>query len=89
MKAVAGEGDELRVALHHERIAAFKDREGQVAPMPSMVMLFGLQKGVATPTPGAKVSFAFDVHWQESPTLRITQLTILPEQTTLTLPTTH
>jgi hypothetical protein len=89
VKASEGDGDELRVAIHHERIAAFKDREGQVAPMPSMVMLFALNKGIAAPAPGAKLSFEFDVHWRESPTLRITQLTVLPEQTALTLPPAH
>jgi hypothetical protein len=87
VKAREGSGADARVAIHHERIEGFKDREGKRAPMPSMAMLFGRAPAVdATPlAPGDKLAFDFEVHWTGSPTLRITQLTTLPADTPLTL----
>ena len=87
MRARDGAGADLRVAIHHERIDAFKDREGKLSPMPSMPMLFGLTPALAqTPlAPGDKVAFDFEVRWSGSPTLLITQLEKLSSGTDLTL----
>ncbi len=89
--AVQGEGDDLRVAIHHERIPAFKDREGQRAPMPSMIMLFGLGPGlhVSELVPGVKLALTFEVHWTTSPTLVITHFRRLPADTPLALSSAH
>ena len=88
VRATAADG-ERSISVHHERIANFKDREGKTAPMPSMVMIFGLDKSLKLPAPGAKLALEFDVRWNERPTLLITRLEVLPEQTALTLSSEH
>ena len=87
VKAREGSGADTRVAIHHERIADFKDRDGKRAPMPSMSMLFGLARALeATPlVVGDKLAFDFELRWTGSPTLLITRLQKLPADTDLKL----
>ena len=89
VKAREGTGADTRVAIHHERIAEFKDREGERAPMPSMPMLFALAPALEQTSlaPGDKLAFDFEVRWTGSPTLRITRLEKLPASTALRLNT--
>lgn len=75
------------VEIHHERIAAIRTFDGKLAPMASMTMPFGTA-GVSTAglAAGDLVSFAFSVHYDAGPTLRLTRLDRLPAGTTLELP---
>lgn len=91
MRADEGRGADRRLAIHHEAIPTFKDREGATAPMPSMTMVFGLTRelrGVSL-RPGSKLALEFDVRWEERPLLVITKLSQLPDDTQLTLSTAH
>jgi len=91
VRAREGSGAELRLAIHHEALATFRDREGQRAPMSSMTMLFGLAKELerAAPEAGTKLAFEFEVRWDERPTLQITRLRELPSETELALTSDH
>ena len=73
VKQVSGQPGALSVAIHHERIDGFEDRDGKRSTMDSMQMLFGTASDVphALFQPGAKLSFAFDVRWSRQPTLLI------------------
>ena len=73
--------------IHHERIAAFKDRDGQASPMESMQMNFLLAPEVdaAAFKPGAKLAIEFDVRWSSGDALVITHASPLAETTTLSL----
>lgn len=73
--------------IHHERIDAFKDRDGKASPMESMAMNFLLGPGVdaAAFKPGAKLSIEFDLRWSNGDPLLITRATPLPEATQLAL----
>lgn len=86
-----GSGQQAQVAIHHERIQAFKDREGKLAPMGSMVMLFGVAPSLsaASLTPGTPVRFEFEVRWDERPTLVITRFERLAASTPLVLTREH
>ena len=87
IKARDDVGADTRLAIHYERIERFKDREGKLAPMPSMPMLFALAPALeqAPLAPGDKIAFDFEVRWTGSPTLRITQIEKLPAGTPLIL----
>jgi Cu/Ag efflux protein CusF len=78
-----GEG----VAIHHERIEAFEDRDGKPSAMDSMQMLFGAASDVdaALFKPGAKLAFDFDVRWAKQPTLLIVKAEPLGSETELVL----
>lgn len=79
--------DLLSVAVHHERIDAFRDRDGKTAPMGSMTMVFGAASSQLAPPPvrGDKVAFDFEVRWDERPALRIVRIEKLPADTALRL----
>lgn len=87
VRAVEGSADEARVAIAHEALPSFEDRDGKRSPMHAMTMIFGLAPRLqAEPlTVNQKLSFEFDVSWSESPFLVITQLTALPADTVLQL----
>lgn len=85
VKEVAGSGDELRVALAHERVPAFEDRDGKRSEMPAMTMVFGVTSDVPKLEPGLKVGVDFDVRWTEAPALLIVHAEALPADTELTL----
>ena len=82
---------ELTIAIHHERIASFEDRDGKRSPMPSMVMAFGAAPDVSRElwSKGAKVDFDFDVRWSKQPTLYIVKAQALPADATLELTQDH
>ena len=84
---VEGSGADLRVQIHHERIASFKDRDGNASAMDSMSMIFALGPGVDPSTfkTGGKVSLDFDVRWSKTPPLVITRAEALPDSTALEL----
>jgi Cu/Ag efflux protein CusF len=77
-RIVAIDGD--RVDIHHERLAAIRGWDGKVKPMDSMVMPFTAIDGVSLAgfAPGDPIRFAFEVHYEESPTLRLVKLDRLP-----------
>jgi Cu/Ag efflux protein CusF len=87
VRAVDGRGSEVSVAIQHEAIASFKDREGKAAPMASMTMLFGLDERLERGrlAPGDKLTFEFDVRWELRPTLLMTSFEHLPSDATLDL----
>ncbi|HKU36777.1 MAG TPA: copper-binding protein, partial [Polyangiales bacterium] len=88
---VSGEGADSRVAIHHEAIPAFKDRDGKPSPMESMVMSFAIAPGVdrARIEPAAKLDFEFDVIWSSGSPLVITKLQVLPADASLVLSNAH
>jgi len=81
------DGDELSVAIHHEKLEAFEGRDGKRSDMDSMTMLFGVAPDVAPGlfSDGAKLSFDFDVRWSKRPTLFIVKAQSLPPDTELKL----
>lgn len=91
VQEVGKRDDELSVAVHHERIEAFRDRDGKTAPMSSMVMIFGVAPALVASrlARGDKVALDFEVRWDERPALRITRIETLPADTALSLATEH
>jgi Cu/Ag efflux protein CusF len=87
VKSVEGTGQDLRVQIHHERIAEFKDRDGNASPMDSMAMNFALGPAVDAGSfkPGGKVEVEFDVRWSNPAPLTITRAAPLAEGTALQL----
>jgi Cu/Ag efflux protein CusF len=84
---IASTGGELSVAIHHERIAAFEDRDGHAAEMPAMTMIFGVAPSVPRSLfqQDQKLAFDFDVRWNDRPALWIVHAQALPATTELTL----
>lgn len=84
---VSGSGDDARAAIRHERIEAFKDRDGKPSPMEAMSMNFSFAPGVDVKalSPGAKVDIEFDVRWSSGSPLVITRVQGLPPETALSL----
>lgn len=83
ISAIAGSS----LDIHHERMPAIRTFEGTLAPMDSMTMPFATNgvsiEGLAK---GDIVSFAFTVHYDADPTLRLTRIVKLPADTRLVLP---
>jgi Cu/Ag efflux protein CusF len=79
--------DQSLLTIHHERIDAFKDRDGKASPMDSMKMRFTLadEQSAAELAAGDKVIFEFDVRWSSSSPLQVTRIDELPADTALTL----
>jgi len=75
------------IEIHHEAIPAFKNEQGKVKTMDSMQMPFAVQPGVSLAAfqVGDKVTFDFDVVWDDKAPLHLTKLEKLPPETTLTL----
>lgn len=84
-------GGELSVAIHHERIDGFEDRDGKRSTMDSMQMLFGTASDVPPQLfqPGAKLAFDFDVRWSRQPTLLIVKASELAADTAMELSQGH
>ncbi|HET8937390.1 MAG TPA: hypothetical protein VFN67_28300 [Polyangiales bacterium] len=82
---------ELSVAIHHERIDPFEDRDGKPSAMDSMQMLFGVASDVphALFQQNAKLAFDFDVRWSQQPTLLIVKAEPLDAETPLVLKQGH
>jgi hypothetical protein len=91
VKEASGERGELSVAIHHERIEGFEDRDGKRSAMDSMQMLFGTASDVpkALFQPGKKLAFDFDVRWSRQPTLVIVKASELGAETALELSEGH
>lgn len=85
VKEVAGSGEDLRVALAHERVPAFEDRDGKRSEMPAMTMVFGVTSDVPKLEAGQKLALDFDVRWNKAPALLIVHAEPLPSDTELTL----
>lgn len=82
---------ELSVAIHHERIEHFEDRDGKPSAMDSMQMLFGVASDVpqAQFAKDAKLAFDFDVRWSKQPTLLIVKASPIAPETELLLKQGH
>jgi ABC-type amino acid transport substrate-binding protein len=82
---------ELSVAIHHERIDPFEDRDGKPSAMDSMQMLFGVASDVPHTLfqQHAKLAFEFDVRWSKQPTLLIVKAEPLDAETPLALKQGH
>jgi Cu/Ag efflux protein CusF len=87
----AVDADGLNVAIHHEAIPNFEDRDGKSSSMSSMTMLFGVADDVPKSLfkQGAKVELDFDVRWSQRPTLFIVKASALDAETPLELKTSH
>ena len=87
VESVNGSGQDTRAAIRHERIEAFKDRDGKPSPMESMSMNFSLAPNVDAKAlePGAKVDIEFDVRWSSGSPLVITRVETLAADTALSL----
>jgi Cu/Ag efflux protein CusF len=81
----------LNVAVHHEAIPDFEDRDGKRSTMSSMTMLFGVAKDVpqALFKQGAKLALDFDVRLSQRPTLFIVKAAPLEADAVLTLEESH
>jgi hypothetical protein len=88
---VSGTGSDLSIAIHHELIPSFEDRDGKRSAMKSMVMAFGVAPDVPRDiwSQGAKVAFDFDVRWSKQPTLFIVRAEGLPADASLSLTREH
>jgi len=75
------------VEIHHESIPTFRNREGTVAGMMSMPMSFAPVPALSLAgiSVGDKVTFTFDVRWNDRSPLVLTKLEKLPAVTELTL----
>jgi Copper binding periplasmic protein CusF len=87
VESFSGSGDDARAGIRHERIEAFKDRDGKPSPMAPMLMNFALAPGVDPKAlqPGAKVDLEFDVRWSSGSPLVITRVQALAVDTALSL----
>jgi Cu/Ag efflux protein CusF len=72
---------EREVNILHQAIPTFKNRDGEVVGMMSMVMPFGVAEGVdlGPLKPGQKIEFTFEMLWKGKAPNQITQVTVLPE----------
>ena len=71
------------VAIHHESIPDFVSSDGEVVGMHSMSMPFEVAEGVDLEvlSPEDPVRFTFEVRWNTSPTLLVTDIELLPPET--------
>jgi Cu/Ag efflux protein CusF len=85
------DADGLSVAVHHEAIPDFEDRDGKRTRMSSMTMLFGVAKDVPQSLfkQGAKLALDFDVRWSKLPTLFIVKAAPLEPDAPLKLEESH
>lgn len=80
-----------RLSIHHERIAAFKDREGKVVGMDSMTMTFDTAPNVKVDAlhVNDKIAFRAEVRWDGTPMVLVSKVEPLPAETQLTLSNEH
>jgi Cu/Ag efflux protein CusF len=71
--------------IHHESIPDFVNKAGEVVGMKAMIMQFTPGPGVDLTglTVGDKVRFTFDVDWDGSPLMPVTEIEPLPSETEL------
>jgi Cu/Ag efflux protein CusF len=76
-----------QLAIHHEKIPDFKNREGQKVGMMSMQMSFRTAEGVdgKSLAVGDKIEFEFAVEWDKTPPIVVTKVKKLPADTALEL----
>jgi Cu/Ag efflux protein CusF len=79
--------DGRELTLHHEAIPDFVNAFGEKVTMESMAMPFAAEAGVALDglAPGDLVEVRFHPDWNQTPSLRIDALTVLPPGTKLAL----
>jgi len=75
------DGRTRSVAIYHEPIPEFVNRQGKVEGMPAMSMTFtvldeALLEGL---DPGDRIEFGFEVRWDASPQLLLTDVEVLAE----------
>ncbi|MBO6936745.1 MAG: copper-binding protein [Deltaproteobacteria bacterium] len=82
---------EHNLAIHHESIPDFTNREGEVSGMDSMTMMFWRPESVAVEgiEVGDPVELTFDVRWSGDHTLTISAIDELPAGTELELTADH
>jgi len=82
---------ERNLAIHHEAIPDFTNREGEVSGMDSMTMMFHRPESIALDgiEVGDPVQLTFEVRWSGDHTLTITALQKLPDDTELELSASH
>lgn len=81
---------ESSVAIHHEAIPDFTNREGEVSGMDSMTMMFHRPESVPLAAEvGDAVELTFDVRWSGDHTLTITRIGALEEGVELELSAPH
>ncbi len=78
---------ENEMTIHHEAIADFRGIKGDISPMMSMSMPFGVADGVKTKhlAPGVKLEFTFTVDFKRDPVPQITGFKVLGDDETLEL----
>ena len=85
------DSDSRTLALHHEAIPSFKDREGETVGMGAMVMNFQAAPEVNLDSvkPGDPIRVTFEMRWQAGSELRATLIEKLPGDTELALEESH
>jgi len=85
--AIERTGDDVVLTIQHERIASFRNREGQVSSMPSMKMNFRVDEASQTRSlvVSDKIDFEFEVRWQSGMPLHVLRIEKLAQSTALEL----
>lgn len=91
VRGVIQEMGESSIAIHHETIEDFANRDGDVVGMDSMTMMFHRPADVSVEgiENGDPVEVTFDVRWNGDHTLTLTALRELPAGTELELSAGH
>lgn len=91
VRGQVGDVGETSLAVHHEAIPEFVNREGEPSGMASMSMMF--HRPASVPIEGIEtgdlVELTFDVRWNGDHTLTLTAIEELPEDTVLELGEPH
>lgn len=79
------------IAIHHEAIPEFVNREGEPSGMASMSMMFHRPESLAIDgiETGDPVELTFDVRWNGDHTLTLTAIEELPADTVLEISDPH
>ena len=85
--AMANGPQSKEIEIHHEAIPTFRNQQGKVNGMHSMQMPFAVAADIslAAFSVGDKVTFEFEVVWDDKSPLHLTRLDKLPADAALTL----